>query len=143
MDKVKHSVAIVVRGPGDGTFLLVRRPDDPSDPLAGAWGFPAVTLAEGEDEESGVTRAGRVKLGVEVGVVRKIGMKHGIQNGTSLLLAEYEAVILAGSPAVPQPDASMTQYTALRWADDPGELAPAAARGSLCAQVFLEDRARG
>lgn len=143
MDKVKHSVAIVVRRPSDGTFLLVRRPDDPSDPLAGAWGFPAVTLAEGEDEESAVTRAGRVKLGVEVGAVRKIGMKHGIQNGTSLLLAEYEAVILAGSPAVPQPDAAMTQYTALRWADDPGELAPAAARGSLCAQVFLEDRARG
>jgi hypothetical protein len=102
-----------------------------------------VTLAEGEDEESAVTRAGRVKLGVEVGAVRKIGMKQGIQNGTSLLLAEYEAVILAGSPAVPQPDASMTQYTALRWADDPGELTPAAARGSLCAQVFLEAAARG
>lgn len=143
MDKVKHSVAIVVRRPRDGTFLLVRRPDDPSDPLAGAWGFPAVTLAEGEDEESAVTRAGRVKLGVEVGAVRKIGMKHGIQNGTSLLLAEYEAVILAGSPAVPQPDASMTQYAALRWAADPGELAPAAGRGSLCAQVFLEAAARG
>ena len=42
MDQVKpekHSVAVVVRG-DDGTFLTVRRPDDPEDPLAGLWGCP-------------------------------------------------------------------------------------------------------
>ena len=33
----------------------------------------------------------------------------------------------------------MTQYTACRYTSDPGTLAEAAARGSLCAQVFLED----
>ena len=77
MDQVKpekHSVAVVVRG-DDGTFLAVRRPDDPEDPLAGLWGLPAVTLADEEDELSGVIRAGRAKLGVELAVGRKIGEK--------------------------------------------------------------------
>ena len=137
----KHSVAVVVRGPGDGTFLVVQRPEDPADPLAGAWGFPAVTLAAGEDELAGVARAGRAKLGVELRAVRRIGDMTGARNGTALLLAEYEAVITAGSPRVPQPDATVTQYTAWRYSADPGDLAGAAARGSLCARVFLRDRA--
>jgi hypothetical protein len=36
--------------------------------------------------------------------------------------------------AVPQPDDSMTQYSACRHASDPGTLAEAAARGSHCAR---------
>ena len=36
-----------------------------------------------------------------------------MQGGTWLRLAEYEAVITAGSPAVPQGDPSVTQYTAV------------------------------
>ena len=138
---VKHSVAVVVRNPQDGSFLLVRRPDDPGDPLAGAWGFPAVTLAVGEDELSAVARAGRAKLGVGLRPGRKIGTRTGIQGGTPLTLSEYEAVITAGTPSVPQPGAGVTQYTAWRWSADPGDLAAAAARGSLCARVFLEDSA--
>jgi ADP-ribose pyrophosphatase YjhB (NUDIX family) len=138
---VKHSVAVVVRNPRDGAFLLVRRPDDPGDPLAGAWGFPAVTLAVGEDELSAVARAGRAKLGVGLRPGRKIGTRTGIQGGTPLTLSEYEAVITAGTPSVPQPGAGVTQYTAWRWSADPADLAAAAARGSLCARVFLEDSA--
>jgi hypothetical protein len=137
--KVKHSVAVVVRDPLDGGFLLVKRPDDPGDPLAGAWGFPAVTLAGGEDEAAAVARAGRAKLGVGLRPGRKIGTRTGIQAGARLILSEYEAVITAGTPSVPQPGAGVTQYTAWRWSDDPGDLAEAAARGSLCAQLFLED----
>jgi 8-oxo-dGTP diphosphatase len=140
MAAMKHSVAVVVRGPDDGTFLLVRRPDDPADPLAGAWGFPAVTLAPGEGELDGVARAGRAKLGVALRAVRRMGERAGVRDGTALRLAEYEAVITAGDPSVPQGDTSVTQYTAWRYARDPGELAAAAARGSLCAQVFLADR---
>ena len=140
---LKHSVAVVVRGPREGTFLVVRRPDDPADPLAGAWGFPAVTLAAGEDELAGVARAGRDKVGVELRAVRKVGEAVGTQGGAALRLAEYEAVITAGAPSVPQPDASVTQYTAWRYTADPGDLAEAASRGSLCARLFLQDRARG
>jgi hypothetical protein len=143
MDEVtdKRSVAVVVLGPQDGTFLLVKRPDDPGDPLAGAWGFPAVTLAAGEDEPAAVARAGLVKLGVDLRPGRKIGTRTGIQAGTTVTLSEYEAVITAGTPSVPQPGAGVTQYTAWRWSADPADLAEAAARGSLCARVFLEDRA--
>jgi 8-oxo-dGTP diphosphatase len=140
---LKRSVAVVVRGPDDGTFLVVRRPDDPADPLAGAWGFPAVTLADGEDELAGVARAGRAKMGVELRAIRKIGETQGNQGGAALRLAEYEAVITAGVPSVPQPDTSVTQYTAWRYTAEPGDLAEAAGRGSLCARLFLQDRAGG
>ena len=137
---MKHSVAVVVRGPLDGTFLLVRRPDDPGDPLAGVWGFPAVTLAPGEGELDGVARAGRAKLGVTLRAVRRIGTRAGIQNGTRVRLTEYEAVITAGTPQVPQGDPAVTQYTAWRYSADPADLAEAAGQGSLCAAVFLTDR---
>jgi 8-oxo-dGTP diphosphatase len=138
---LKRSVAVVVGRPG-GEFLIVRRPDDPDDPLAGAWGLPAITLLDGEDERAAVVRAGRVKLGVELAAGPRIGEKTADRGGYLLRLADYAATILAGVPAVPQPDDSVTQYTACRYTSDPGTLAEAAARGSLCAQVFLEDRAR-
>ncbi len=158
---MKRSVAVVVRraaGPADGreaaagsemgagtadvageAFLVVRRPDDPADPLRGAWGLPAVTLHDGEDEHGAVVRAGRVKLGVELAPGRRIGEKTADRDGYLLRLADYEAVIVSGVPGVPQPDASLTQYTACRFTADPAVLAEAAARGSVCAQVFLED----
>jgi len=120
-------------------FLVVRRPDDPDDPLAGLWGLPAVTLLAGEDEQAAVIRAGRVKLGVELTPGPRIGEKSADRGGYLLRLADYETVIGAGLPVVPQPDDSITQYTACRFTADPGVLAEAAARGSLCAQLFLED----
>lgn len=140
MKQVKHSVAVVVRRAGDpaGAFLVVRRPDDPGDPLAGLWGLPAVTLLDGEGERAAVLRAGRVKLGIELAAGARIGEKTADRGGYVLRLADYEATVLAGVPAVPQPDASLTQYTACEYTADPGALAEAAARGSLCAQVFLE-----
>ena len=150
MKRVKRSVAVVVRRPASpaggglpaGEFLVVRRPDDPDDPLAGVWGLPAVTLLDGEDEEAAVARAGRVKLGVELAVGARIGEKTADRGGYTLRLADYEAAVVAGVPAVPQPDGSMTQYTECRYTADPEVLAEAASRGSLCAQVFLEDRVR-
>ena len=108
-------------------------------PSAGAWGLPAVTLRDGEDERGAVVRAGRVKLGVELAPGRRIGEKTADRGGYLLRLADYEATIVSGEPWVPQPDASMTQYTACRFTADPAVLGEAAARGSVCAQVFLED----
>ena len=126
MKTVKRSVAVVVRRPGD-----------PGDPLAGVWGFPAVTLAPGEDERAAVVRAGRVKLGVELAPGGRSGEATADRGSHVLRLANYEAVIVSGTPSVPQPDASMTQYAELRFTRDPEALAGAAARGSLCARVFL------
>jgi len=140
MKSIKRSVAVVVRKAG--AFLIVRRPDDPEDLLAGVWGLPAVTLRDGEDEEAAVVRAGRAKLGVELAVGARLGEKTADRGGYLLRLADYEATVLHGVPAVPQPDHSMTQYTACRYTADPATLAEAAARGSLCAQVFLEDNSK-
>jgi hypothetical protein len=137
MKPVKRSVAVVVRGSALGEFLIVRRPEDPADPLAGLWGLPAITLLDGEDEVAAAGRAGRVKLGVELAVGARIGERSADRGGHVLRLADYEAAIVAGVPAVPQPDRSMTQYTACRFTSDKATLQEAAARGSLCAQVFL------
>jgi 8-oxo-dGTP diphosphatase len=128
--------------PDGGAFLIVRRPDDPADPLAGVWGLPAITLLDGEDERAAAARAGRVKLGVELAVGARIGEKTADRGGYVLRLADYEATIAAGTPAVPQPDESMTQYTACQFTADPAALDEAAARGSLCAQLFLEDNSK-
>ena len=111
-------------------LLLVRRPDDDED-LPSVWGLPAVTLAPGESEEEAVRRAGRDKLGVEVEPVERVGRE--------LTMTDWEARIVSGRPAVPQPSAH-TQYTELRFGE-PSELLPAAREGSLCCRVLL--RARG
>jgi ADP-ribose pyrophosphatase YjhB (NUDIX family) len=121
-------VSLVIERP-EG-LLLVRRPDDDED-LPGAWGLPAATLADGESQEDAVRRAGRDKLGVEVRPLRALG-----EEG---FMTDWEAELLFGEPAVPQPGPH-TQYAELRWGD-PSELVPAARRGSLCSRVLL--RARG
>ena len=54
-------------------------------------------------------------------------------------MAGWEAELVSGEPAVPQPGPH-TQYAELRWGE-PSELVPAARRGSLCSRVLL--RARG
>src|ERR1700757_3097615 len=148
MKPVKRSVAVVVRSPAGGAFLIVRRPFDEEDLLAGVWGRRAVTLHDGEDERAAAVRAGRVKLGVELAVGARIGEKTADRGGYLLRLADYEATIVdgvpavppradkgpttaAGPPAAPQPDTSMTQYPACRYTADPESLAEAAARGSL------------
>jgi uncharacterized protein len=139
---IKRSVAVVVRGPEAGTFLVVKRPDDPGDPLAGVWGLPAVTLADGEDERAAAVRVGRDKLGVELEPGLRLGEASADRGDYLLVLADYEATIVGGTPSVPQPGASVTQYVEWRYAADPAVLAEAAARGSLCAQIFLEDNSK-
>ena len=142
MAMIKRSVAVVVRGPEAGTFLVVKRPDDAGDPLAGVWGLPAVTLADGEDERAAVVRVGRDKLGVELAPGRRLAEASADRGDYLLVLADYEATIVDGVPVVPQADASVTQYVEWRYAADPAVLAEAAARGSLCARIFLEDNSK-
>src|SRR5277367_1031991 len=105
MAMIKRSVAVVVRGPEPGTFLVVKRPDDPGDPLAGVWGLPAVTLADGEDERAAAVRVGRDKLGVELRPGLRLGEASDDRGDYRLVLADYEATIAGGTPSVPQPDA--------------------------------------
>jgi ADP-ribose pyrophosphatase YjhB (NUDIX family) len=132
---LKHSVSLVVEGPGG--LLLVRRPED-DESLPGEWGLPAATLRPGEREEDAVRRAGRDKLGVEVRPLRALGEESGERPGYRLLMRDWKVEIAAGEPAVPQPGEG-TQYESLRWGVV-DELLPAARRGSLCARVLLQDR---
>jgi hypothetical protein len=102
------------------------------------WGFPAITLKDGGDERAAISRAGMVKLGVELVTGRKVGEKTADRDSYVLHLFDYEAAIVNGTPSVPQAGQSMTQYVDLRFTADPEALYEAARQGSLCAQIFLE-----
>ena len=72
----------------------------------------------------------------------RIGEKTADRGRYVLRLADYAATIVAGVPVVPQPDDSVTQYTACRYTSDPGTLAEAAARGSSAPRSSSRTRAR-
>src|SRR3974377_2007053 len=124
--------------------------DSPSAPVeaarhsggGGGGGRAARPLRDGEDERAAAARAGRVKLGVELRIGRKIGEKTADRGDHVLRLADYEATVVSGTPSVPQAGRSVTQYDACMFTDDPRLLAEAAGKGSLCARVFLEEPAR-
>jgi ADP-ribose pyrophosphatase YjhB (NUDIX family) len=132
---LKHSVSLVIEGPGG--LLLVRRPEE-DESLPGEWGLPAATLRPGEREEDAVRRAGRDKLGVEVRLVRALGAESGERSAYRILMRDWAVEIAAGEPVVPQPGEG-TQYQSLRWGEVE-ELVPAARHGSLCARVLLRER---
>ena len=135
MKPLKHSVSLVIEGPGG--LLLVRRPEE-DESLPGEWGLPAATLRPGEREEDAVRRAGRDKLGVEVRLVRALGKESGERSAYRILMRDWAVEIAAGEPVVPQPGEG-TQYESLRWGEVE-ELVPAARHGSLCARVLLRER---
>lgn len=121
-----------------GEFLIVKRPEDEEGPLAGVWGFSAVTLKENESEVKAARRVGSTKLGIEVEVGQKIGERTGERGAFILDLGDYEATIQDGQmPSVPQADATVTQYVGLKYTSNPSELFTAAQRGSLCSQIYL------
>jgi ADP-ribose pyrophosphatase YjhB (NUDIX family) len=135
MKPLKHSVSLVIEGPGG--LLLVKRPEG-DESLPGEWGLPAATLRPGESEEDAVRRAGRDKLGLDVRPIRPIGEEAGERPGHRIVMRDWEAEIAAGRPVVPQPGEG-TQYEDLRWGEVE-ELVPAARHGSLCARVLLRER---
>lgn len=137
MKRIKESVAVVIRNPA-GQLLIARRPDDPADELAGAWGLPAVTRQRGETERAAAQRIGPLKLGVTLSIGARLGARTADRGDYLLRLADYDALVVAGTPTVPQSDHSVTQYVACTFADDPAVLVPAARRGSVCAQIFLD-----
>ena len=134
----KEAVSIIVKQP-NGEFLVVKRPIDPDDDLAGVWGFPAVTLRDDEVEVDGINRAAKDKLGVEVGIIKRLGESTHERPKYILKLTDYEVFITKGTPKVPQSDTSTTQYTECKFTSDPSIIIPAARKGSQCTQIFLKD----
>lgn len=131
----KEAVAIVIRG-DDNTFLSVRRPPDDAS-LPNVWGLPAATLRPSETHDEAAVRAGSEKLGVTVRVRACLGDERIARRTFVLHLTEFEVEIVSGTPSVPQPDTSVTQYTGLRYTDDRTTLFEAARMGSACSRVFL------
>jgi len=139
--EVKRAVAFVIyEDPSCRRFLAVRRPPDDED-LPNVWGLPAGSLRPGESWEAAVQRAGREKLGVELRIRRLLNEGSTQRRGYTLHMRLYEVEIAAGCPMVPQEVPGITQYVACRWAT-PELLQPAAMHGSLCSQLFLQERSR-
>lgn len=116
--------------------LLVQRPADDED-LPNAWGLPAASLQADESWEDAAVRAARDKLGVDVEVSRELQAGALQRRNYRLEMKLYEAAIVAGTPAVPQPRADVTQYQDWKWGTAEA-LQPAADAGSLCCRLFLE-----
>lgn len=134
---VKRSVAFAIfRGDERGQVLTVQRPSDDEE-LPGAWGLPAGSLLPGEDWGDALRRAGLDKLGVQLEVGEELNRGSLERASYTLEMRLLEAHIVAGEPRVPQPVAGVTQYQSWRWGSAE-DLAPAAARGSLCSRLFIE-----
>ena len=130
---VKRSVSVAIHH-GD-RVLIVQRPADDED-LPNAWGLPAASLQGDESWEDAAVRAGREKLGVELSVGRELERGKLARKDYELEMRLYEAGIASGDVNVPQDISGVTQYQAWKWgtAED---LKPAAARGSLCCNLYL------
>jgi 8-oxo-dGTP diphosphatase len=133
----KRAVALVIKDTNDD-FLVVKRPDNADDDLAGVWGFPAVTLSDVESEVDGARRVAQQKLGVDVEIGKRIGESTHDRPKYILTLCDYEAKVTNGTPTTPQPDTSITQYAECKYTNDPSILFAAARKGSQCTQIFLE-----
>jgi 8-oxo-dGTP diphosphatase len=138
---VRRAVALAIRRAGaPDELLIVRRPPDDPD-LPDHWGVPAASLRPDESWEAAVRRAASGKLGVEVAAGTVLNEGRLERKGYTLHMRLHDAAITAGAPAVPGPDPGVTQYAAWRWGR-PDELRPAAAAGSLCSRLLLEQHDR-
>lgn len=133
----KEAVSLIITD-DNNNFLAVKRADDPTDDLAGVWGFPAVTLKGDETHQEAALRVGHQKLGVEIELGEKIGDSTHDRNTYILHLTDYKAKIISGTPAAPQTDMSVSQYAECKFSNDPTILFEAARKGSQCTQLFLE-----
>lgn len=137
MEYNEEAVSLVITD-NDNNFLAVKRADDPSDDLAGVWGFPAVSLKKNESHQDAALRVGRQKLGVDIELGEKIGKSTHDRKTYVLRLTDYKAKIIKGTPVAPQSDMSVIQYDGCKFTNDPTVLFEAARKGSQCTQLFLE-----
>lgn len=136
---VKRSVSFVIPRAADGwRVLAVRRPPD-DDELPDVWGLPAGSVREGESDAEAVLRAGREKLGVDLGVGPLVREGETEREDYRLRMCLYQARIVRGEPEVPQGVEGVTQYTDWGWVEDE-RLREAARRGSLCTRLYLGER---
>ncbi|GAB5603273.1 NUDIX domain-containing protein [Thermus sp. FJN-A] len=129
-----HKRSVALAAWAKGGLVLVRRPQEDPE-FGGAWGLPAVSLAEGEALEAAALRVAREKLGAEVALRFPVAFGREERAAYTLELWVYEAHLL--SPVLlPEPKPGKTFYTAFRFGS-PEDLREAARRGSLCSRLYL------
>jgi 8-oxo-dGTP pyrophosphatase MutT (NUDIX family) len=134
----KQSVVIIIWNSNRTKVLLVRRPLD-DDNFPGYWGLPAASKEKSDQNwEEVAKRAGRIKLGVKVEVVKYLG-EDIINRGNFILrLRDYEVKIVKGKPKVPQLFKGVTQYTEVKYTSNIRSMIKAAQKGALCSRIFLK-----
>lgn len=140
MKPTRFAVAVVLINPkNEKEILAVKRP--PGDvSLPNVWGLPAVTVKEGELPETAVRRVGQEKLATKIEPVAFIGIKRSDRGGYELILMDVAARLNGREPSVVAAETASTKYVDQRWTDDYSIFKEAAAKGSLCTQIFLESR---
>jgi len=138
MKPIKNSIAFVIYNEDNSQVLFVQRPKD-DDLFPNMWGLPAGTLQKNESWEDAVKRAAREKLGIEVEVLGLINQGKQEREKHFLLMREYEARIINGTPIAPQPFQEINQYQGCKWGAAE-ELIETAQKGSLCCRLFLDYR---
>jgi len=136
----QEATAIVIYDKSHRKVLSVHRPVDASA-MPDEWGFPA-TVRENKEEswESLAHKAAKLKLGVEIEIVRYMG-EDTIDRGAFILkLRDYECKIIKGRPSVPQKDTYYTQYDEMKYTEDFKPLIKSAKNGSLCTKIFLKEK---
>ncbi len=140
MEKSKYiiySAALVIYNEDRTKYLTTKRPLD-DDSMPGYWGFPTTSKKYPDEPwEDVVHRAAKIKLGVEVEIVKMLGEDEIDRRDYILKLRDYEEKVTSGEISVPQENQEGTQYTEFKWTSDPSELIKSAKDGSLCARIFL------
>lgn len=138
---VKYVVSVVLKkNPKSGEFLIVKRPENDPD-LGGNWGFPSVTLRNGELPEEGAKRVCVEKINCKCSPSRFLGIMFQKRNSYDIFLMDVEADLVVGTdPDVTKSNSEATVYLDQKWSNDPNDLMLAAKKGSCCASIFLTDR---
>lgn len=134
---ITYSVALIIYNEDRIKYLIVKRPLN-DDSMPGYWGFPATSKKYPDEAwENVVHRAAKIKLGVEIEIIKMLGQDEIDRGDYFLKLRDYEVRVIKGRLSVPQENEEGTQYSAMKWTDDPSELIKAAKSGSVCSRVFL------
>jgi hypothetical protein len=132
-----YSVALVIYNCDRSKFFITLRPPH-DESMPNYWGFPAATKkTPDENWEDVVYRAAKIKLGVEIKIIKMLGEDTIDRGKYNLVLRDYEVEITNGEPKVPQDIEGVTQYVEQKWTDDTTELKKSANDGSLCSRIFL------
>lgn len=137
---VIYSVALVIYNSNRSKYLLVKRPLDDNS-MSGYWGFPAASKESPNDKwEETAKKVASTKLGVDVELGKLLGEDTIDRGKYILVLRDYEAAIVKGTPKVPQKTKGITQYIEQKWSNKTEQLIKAAQDGSLCSRVFLRSK---